>query len=993
MPGNAFWKILLVKDSESAIMETVSKRVSSGHIVGRTAELAVGAATIQQVLDNALDRSPSVLLISGEAGIGKTRLLDELLHHATAAGAITACGHCLEHGGEIRPLTAVADILDDLGPAAPTDHRPGQGMEPGAVAADPTTPAEAVARLFSRARSLLRELSARGAVVVAIEDLHWSDRSTRGLLTELVRARGLDRVLFIGTYRSDELHRRHPLIPFLADLEQTARPERIELAPLDENEMVELASAVLGPTVAESRGRHIAHRSGGNPFYAEELLAVDGDTDRLPTGVRHVVLARSQGLDADALRCLQMASTLAQPIDPVVLREAAGLEVPRFRSAIDALCRQRFLTEHHACYRFRHDLVREVFLAELLPGQRTELFARAAGALEAHQPERLGEIARLHAQAAQLPNALRASVQAAGAAASIGASAEASEHYGRAIDLWNRVDDACDQAGLARLQLLRRAAEVADLARDFDVAVQLAKQAAVEARELDDPFEEGAALFDLSGYLWNASGPGMEETIERAMTVLPREPVTVERARLELRSAMNSLFAGETAGADIALESVAAMAAQLGDRGIEVTARAHIGYLQALLGDDEALENLHDQLRLAWSLDDGPAGTVIAINLTHALLQLGRFSEVADLHEESVAFAERHGFGPTRGVILEGNVLQALEALGRWGQAETIMTDITRQLSAETVHRWASAFLGWTQIQINRGHHSEVVDSYRRGLELAETGYYDGDVFPIGTGLVELAAAGVVEPIALDTVEGWLQRSRPEDSLMAARLVATAARHLVPPAGSRDHERAVETVTAWIDRLERSADEFRIVPPVLMAWLDQARTELTEASASSAPDRWAGLVAVRDEHECRYFAAEARYRQADSLLRTGGGRSAADRAEATALLSEADRTAADLGAGPLRHRIEDLARRARLKLEGHDKSPIPSEPLPFGLTGRELEVLHLVNEGRSNGEIGAALFISTKTASVHVSNILRKLGAANRIEAAAIARRHQLFGG
>ncbi len=977
----------------SAIMETVSKRVSSEHIVGRAAELARGAAILEQVLDGGLGRSPQVLLVSGEAGIGKTRLLEELLHRAAAADAIAACGHCLEHGGEIRPLTAVADILDDLGRAASLHHPPDQGMELATSAADPLPPAEAVARLFDRARSLLRELSARGAVVVAIEDLHWSDRSTRRLLTELVRARGLDRVLFIGTYRSDELHRRHPLIPFLADLEQTARPERIELAPLNEKEMVELAAAVLGRPVAEGRSRDIARRSGGNPFYAEELLAVDGDADRLPTGVRHVVLARSQSLDADALSCLRVASTLAQPIDPAVLREAVGLEISRFGSAIDALCRQRFLTEHHSAYRFRHDLVREVFLAELLPGERTELFARAARALEAYQPERLGEIARLHAEAAQLPDALRTSVQAAAAAASIGASAEAGEHYGRAIDLWHRVGDPRDRAGLSRLQLLRRAGEVADLARDFDVAVELAKQAAAEARELDDPFEEGAALFELSGYLWNASRPGMEETIERAMEVLPREPVTMERARLELRSAMNSLFAGETTKADVALESVADMATQLGDRGIEVTARAHIGYGRALLGDDGALQNLHDQLQLAWALDDGPAGTVIAVNLSHALLQLGRFSEVADLLTEGAAFADRHGFGPTRGVILEGNALQALEPLGRWDQAEAIMAEIGGRLSAETMHRWASAFLGWTQIQVNRGHHAEVVSNYRRGLEMAETGYYDGDDFPIGTGLLELAAAGLIEPIAINTVEGWLHHLRAEDSLMAARLVATAARHLVPPAGSDDHEAAVETVTGWIDRLERSADELVVVPPVLAAWLDQAGTELAEASGNPAPDRWAGLVSIWDEHECRFFAAEARYRQADSLLRAGGGRSAADRANATALLSQAHRTAADLGAEPLRLSIDDLARRARLRLEedGCDKPPVRTETSPFGLTGRELEVLNLVNEGRSNGEIGDALFISTKTASVHVSNILRKLGAANRIEAAAIARRHQLL--
>jgi DNA-binding CsgD family transcriptional regulator len=180
---------------------------------------------------------------------------------------------------------------------------------------------------------------------------------------------------------------------------------------------------------------------------------------------------------------------------------------------------------------------------------------------------------------------------------------------------------------------------------------------------------------------------------------------------------------------------------------------------------------------------------------------------------------------------------------------------------------------------------------------------------------------------------------------------------------------------------------------VLGTWLAQARAELAEADGDPSPEPWAHLVAAWDELGCCFFAAEARYREADALLRAGGGRSTADRSQATGLLAEGRLVAVDLGAEPLRHSIDDLARRARLRLpdDSSPEPPAPTRPEPFGLTARELEVLRLVNEGQSNGEIGAALFISTKTASVHVSNILRKLGAANRIEAAAIGRRHQVL--
>ena len=234
-------------------MDSMSRRVSSSGIVGRSAELAVARACLQDVLDGGSDRSAKVLLISGEAGIGKTRLLNEVLDRARDAGAMTACGRCLEHGSEVRPLTAVAEILAEIGPvvASPDSASPSDaaGREDGVPLT--ATPAEASANLFDHARSMMRALSVRGPLVVAVEDLHWSDRTTRELVTELVRTRGLERVLFIVTYRSDELHRRHPLLPLLADLEQAARPDRIELGPLVETEMLELATEVLGRPVTE----------------------------------------------------------------------------------------------------------------------------------------------------------------------------------------------------------------------------------------------------------------------------------------------------------------------------------------------------------------------------------------------------------------------------------------------------------------------------------------------------------------------------------------------------------------------------------------------------------------------------------------------------------------------------------------------------------------------------------------------------------------------
>jgi DNA-binding CsgD family transcriptional regulator len=330
--------------------------------------------------------------------------------------------------------------------------------------------------------------------------------------------------------------------------------------------------------------------------------------------------------------------------------------------------------------------------------------------------------------------------------------------------------------------------------------------------------------------------------------------------------------------------------------------------------------------------------------------------------------------------------------LGRWDEAETIVEDIVRRHGVDSVHQWASALVGWGQIEIHRGDYVRAAPLYQRGFELRSSGYYSGDLGQLGGGLIELAAAGAVPPVTVDLVDSWFETFPADEASWAARLAAVAAKHLVPPPTSVDHRPVADTVEGWIDHVRRMADdEFYRVPAVLDVWVDQARTELGAARGDRSPEAWSRLASAWDELGCPYFAAQARYRRADAALTVGGGRAAEERAVAAALLGDAVRTAERLRAEPLRHDVLDLATRARLRLDDVSPAkPEPSAPLPFGLTTRELEVLRLMIDGRSNGEIGTQLFVSRKTASVHVSNILRKLGATNRIEATAIARRHQV---
>ena len=975
----------------------MTRRVSSDRIVGRGDEIRLGRLTVDSLFAPDAQRRIPLLLVSGEAGIGKTRLLQYLLDEVVTRGGLTACGRCLEHGGEIRPLNSIVEILTELVPLA---AGVGVALDPelaplvtGADAGEPTALSRWPARLDGQVRALLHDVADRRPLVIAVEDVHWADRTTRDLLVTLLRSRGLERVLFICTYRSDELHRRHPLLPVLAEIERTTRYERIDLVPLDDDEVAELAAAITGETTADAIGRELASRCGGNPFYAEEILAAGPARGRLPEGVRHVVLARSQTLGTDALQCIESASTLAAPVDSVVLRSTTELDGDRYRAAIDELCRERFLVETRSGFSFRHDLVREVFLDELLPGERMALFARAADSLERHQPSRLGEIARLRVAAAQLDLALRASMAAAVAAESIGAVAEASECYNRALDIWPRVDEPETLAACSHLELLRRSARAADLSRDFDQAMELGRLAAAEAAD-GDPVVEGAVLYELCKYTWNSSAPGLDDVIDRALEVLPIDPPSVERARMEIRRANRLRLRGEDEASDVLLRRAAETARVLGEGGVEADARATLAYDRAVFGDELALAEVYEALALALASDAGEVVTKLYVNLANTLLFMGRFEQLAQVSRDGADAAERYGLLGLHGILVLGNGLQGLEPLGRWDEAAAIVDDINRRHGAESVHLWASALVGWAQVEVQRGNYEAAASVSRRGFELQSSGYYSGDLPQLGTVLIEVAAAGVVPPVSIDTVDSWFQRLPPNEASWTARLAAVSAHRLVPPAPSRGHRPAAEAVEAWIERVRRTvAEHYTVAPPVLDVWLEQAGAELAAARGEHPVSAWARLASEWDALGCPFFAARARYRQADALLMATGGRGTGDKATATALLSAAARTTEQLGAEPLRHEITDLARRARLELStsGTDQ-PAVGQPddSPFGLTQRELEVLRLMVDGRSNGEIGAQLFVSRKTASVHVSNILRKLGAANRIEAAAIARRHEV---
>jgi predicted ATPase len=428
---------------DGAIMPTMGLRASSPVLVGRRDELdrLVGAA------DVVVSGEPGVVLVAGEAGVGKSRLLDELATRAAHRGLRVAIGGCIEFGETMWPLAPLREILarfaveldaesleqvlgsarDVLGPLVPElgDSRP-DGMRVDTE------------RLGELVVGVVERLARRQPLLLGFEDLHWADTSTRALFSLLARVGGLGPVLLVGSYRSDEVHRRHPLRPLLAELARLSRTARIELHPLDEPATTELVGA-LGADPAWAA--EVYRRSEGNPFYAEELVAARlAGVTGLPETLRDVVLVRSSMLDEVSTGVVEILAATGSTTR-AVLAAVSGVERGVLDAALDRLSEASLAVVEGDQVRFRHELVRDVFYDELAPGQRASLHARIAATLEELRPERLGEITQHWSSAFDLPRALTTSIAAGRQALGAGAAAEAEGHFGRAIELWGSVDE------------------------------------------------------------------------------------------------------------------------------------------------------------------------------------------------------------------------------------------------------------------------------------------------------------------------------------------------------------------------------------------------------------------------------------------------------------------------------------------------------------------------------------------------------------------------
>ena len=1010
-PGSSTWA--------SRHTRRMTARISSAVFVGRGEQLQ----RLQAVLDGTIAGAVGTVLVGGEAGVGKTRLLVEFQARAVFAGVRVLVGGCVDLGDGARPydpfVAALRPWLRSL-PAADFNRIVGPGrsavlqlipdLESGgegdALAQAPGSATQST--LYLQVLGLIERIAADKPTVIALEDLHWSDRSTRDLLRFLVRNLTHSRVMLIGTYRIDELSERHPFLNLLAELGRSGQVERFELAPFTPSEVHDQLAGILGNPPARPLVARLHERGGGNPFFTEELLAVaERGEQRIGLTLRDILLARVGGLSTASRDLLRVVAVAGRSARHDVLAIVTRMEQSEIAGALrEAVHRHLLQADDNEVMQFRHGLHREAVYDELLPGERLALHAAVAGAVEAVHAgldvdaAAASELAHHWYEARDSQRALPALLRAGLAAERMFAFGNAFAHDHLALSLWPA--GTLSVEGMTRQDLRVRTAQAAALTGAYHRAIALIRAALDDDSAAEpDLMRTGALLERLAVYHLGSGNPDAAQPVaRRALDILPAEPPSVARAQVQGILAQALGLQGHFDESNRLAEEALASARVVGSAEAEIRALGCIGRNASAVGDAEsAVRTLRQALTLARSVADFSGAAEISIELVLALHWAGDLNEACKVADEGIAESSRWG---AEGF---GTALRAIRGvsaflLGRWPEADDwIAAALERNPvgSPGVLAHGARALL-----DLGRGRLDSAAEHLEIVLLMCEdftaTAYGWTDLYS-SMALLSIARGQPSE--AIDSVRESLARSADPErdvhmrvchrlAIRAAADLAEVARPLGDPAGL---DQALAIGREFDGRLDRYAQLVRALPgggdPHLALDVALAKAELSRLMGRSSAAGWATAAAAADELHHRHEAAYSRFRHAEALLLSRGSRAAAQAAAV-----EAHQIAMDLGAAPLQREVERLAVRSRIDLEVRpvvsDAAPgagPASRAIPFRLTRREQDVLERLTLGRTNREIATDLFISEKTASVHVSNIKSKLGANGRAEIAAIAVR------
>ncbi|HEV7194631.1 MAG TPA: AAA family ATPase [Pedococcus sp.] len=967
-------------------------------LVGRGAEQGRVAALLEGVAQG----TPGVLLVGGEAGVGKTALVRDAC--ARFSGQVL-WGTCVHFAGTPVPFAAVVSALDGWLGAASGPERvevlSGLDALRALLPSSPSAGAVEPGLLLAQLDAALLRIAQRDPVVLVVDDLQWADPSTLDLLAFLVTGLRSQRVGVIATVRDEDRPDGHLVNGWLADLRRIPPVSEVHLERLGEQDTADQVEALLGPGGADAGlGARVYARSGGNP-YLTELIAGEpvGAVSSSPVAeaLRAALLLRWHGLSETARGVTRVLAIGGRPVGVDVVEGVVGLLGERAAFGGDV---REGLAEGVAAgvlahpdggrVWFRHPLIAEILSGDATGPDPSSVHSAYAKVLARRGGSGPGDVASHHELAGEWSEAYRWSLTAAQSTAAAQGAVEHLQHLQRACRLWSRVRGGTAPTG-EYVDLLLRTSRAAQCVAKPEQALSLIDEALLLTDRAVAPGLVCRLLtlrhrMQVEGehLAWTEVTPALREAEQIAQSL----PGTAERAIVDSQLAWTEIWAGHERGRDLA-DGALRTARATGSPDALIPALV----VSSLARPDacEALGWLEEAYALARASGDAAEMADAALGMHNLHQAHGQYAAALESGLRRGADLFVAGAPGVARFVLTSAAYFAL-CLGQWETAEASLRPALA--AADGGHREAVARATMAVLSARRGDLAAAQRQLGRAAQISTTRYMGSATYPYGA--VELLLAQRKPELALDVVEaqiGAVVLGDPRDCDELLLLGARAAAELAQDGrdrGQRDAAQMAQTrlravlaagsgggrspFTAW-DDADLLTPAVRAMYEAELARLDdRPDQELCWASARGACQR-AGL---------RWDEAVAACHEAQAALRSGR-----PRAQAAELLRGAMSIAVELGAAPLRLSVETTAAAAHIALEpiAEASQSVPEGRPWAGLTAREREVLRHVVVGRSNTEIAKALFISDKTVSVHISNILRKSGTTSRVEAAAWATR------
>lgn len=962
--------------------------VTAPVVVGRTEE----QRQLLSAIRGAAEGQPVCVVVHGEAGVGKTRLVREVV---AALDAVVLWGTCVRFGSSVLPFAPLISALRDVLPDQPDSAEP--------------------VPFVRMVDTSLGAVAARRPAILVIDDLQWADQSSLDALAYVIAGFRGQRLAVIATRRDEPLSAGHPLYGWLADMRRMPGFAELALSRLDLGGTADLVASINGGAPDLEIAGLVHARSGGNPYLTELLLAdlPPGAHDlagAVPHRLREALSATWHRLGPVARDVARIVAVGGRPADVPLLAAVAarqGIDAIAVSDVLTAPATQAVLVQNDEdLVWFRHPLLADVLGAAIPPAQAAALHAAFAEVLSARPEPTAADLAVHYAGCGAMDDAFDWSLAAAAAAEAVHASAEAAQHLRRACGIWSQVSAPRRGSVHDRVDLLERAGVASQRVGHHEDARRLLEEALDLVDESAEPLRRSRLLGQWCDALWGHAGE--EEAVLRqqaaAVRLTEAYPNSAERSLALSGLARVEFWAGQVASArdhaSAALEAARRAGSDLG------LARALNACALGFTGSREELVRLVEELqRAAYASGNVEAIAESADGLAALLEDEGHLVEASEALEQ--AFIDTKRLGERRWCyFFAAAAADDLIDGGRFDRARGLLQEalVTRCVPpGGALPRLIAAKLAIRvgDLEAARTHVDralQVVDpSFSAlGRELLTTPSEllsaEGDLVGAAEWIkqrLRTVPRFVQPPPAREPYQHQLyDRGDAIAFLFLTRALADLACRARDERRPYVAERVVAELAEWEDGIRRRLPGLAdpAVPPTDPDLL-MARAEMSRCRDDpDQVDRW--QQAVDRCHDTGFVWNEAcgLRRLAEALIALG-----APRTEIAVTVRRLHELATGMGAGPLQDQAETLARVARIPLDAVMDPSTGAEDGPHSplnaLTAREREVLGHLVAGRTNSEIAHSLVISEKTVSVHVTNILHKTGTSSRAEAAAWATR------